>query len=266
VEQSELMYDIPSYFISAGLFVLMISAMFLGSVSGKRLQRNENEESKNQANSVQGSLLGLLALLLGFTFSLSLGRYDQRSIEVVNEANAIGTAWLRTDFVSEDRRDEVKAAMRLYGQHHLNAATVSSVDGTQRADYIAAAEAVFAELWVLATLETSERPTPVALSFATSLNDMIDALSSRDAAIDRHVPELVLFLLFGTFILLGGVIGFASAISNVRPGVPVYAMMGLIVILVFLIVDLDRPRRGLIAVDQTKLITTVQSMGAIDEL
>ncbi len=55
-------------------------------------------------------------------------------------------------------------------------------------------------------------------------------------------------------------IGFASAISGVRPGVPIYAMMILIVILVFLIIDLDRPRRGLIEVDQTKLITTVEAM------
>lgn len=261
MERTELMYDIPSYLIAAGLLILMIAAMFLGTKTGKALHMKVDEESRNQANAVQGSLLGLLALLLGFTFSLSLGRYDQRSTEVVNEANAIGTAWLRTDLVSDARRAETKNLLRDYGELRLRAATVASTDGNKRAELIAAAEATFAKVWELAVAETRETPTPVAMGFASSLNDMIDALASRDSAIDRHVPELVLFLLFGTFILLGGVIGFSSGISNVRPSVPVYAMMSLIIVLVFLIVDLDRPRRGLIEVDQSKLIATVLSMG-----
>jgi len=238
----------------------MISAMYVGTRTGRMLQRNENEESRSQANAVQGSLLGLLALLLGFTFSLSLGRFDQRSAEVVNEANAIGTAWLRTDFVSDDFRDPAKALLISYATARMEAAKVSTVDGTLRAELIARAESTFAGLWAIAVEETRRTPTPVTMSFAASLNDMIDALASRDSAIERHVPELVLFLLFGTFILLGGVIGFASAISGVRPGVPVYAMMALIVILVFLIVDLDRPRRGLIEVDQSALVSTVRGM------
>ncbi|WP_299288081.1 hypothetical protein [uncultured Tateyamaria sp.] len=258
--QTELMYDIPSYLVSGGLFLLMIAAMWLGIVTGKRLQRNENDESKSQANAVQGSLLGLLALLLGFTFSLSLGRYDERASQVVNEANAIGTAWLRTDLVAEPAQSEVKDLFRLYAQLRLTASTVPSIEADTRDRLIAQAEGMFDQIWEIAAEETQRAPSPVTMGFAASLNDMIDALATRDAAIDRHVPELVLFLLFGTFILLGAVIGFASAISNVRPGVPVYAMMTLIVILVFLIIDLDRPRRGLIEVDQTKLITTVQQI------
>lgn len=209
---------------------------------------------------MQGSLLGLLALLLGFTFSLSLGRYDQRATEVVSEANAIGTAWLRTDFVSEPNREPAKALLIAYATARVDASAVSTTNGILRAELITKAEFTFEALWRIAVEETRATPTPVAMAFAASLNDMIDALATRDSAVNRHVPELVLFLLFGTFVLLGGVIGFAAAISGVRPGVPVYAMMALIVILVFLIVDLDRPRRGLIEVDQTKLVETLAAM------
>lgn len=258
--QTELMYDIPSYIVSLGLFALMVGAMTLGRRTGDRIRINEPEEARTQATAVQGSLLGLLALLLGFTFSLALGRFDQRSVEVVNEANAIGTAYLRTDLLSEGRRDEAKAMMARYGIVRVEAARVAADEEERRAQLVTAADTISANLWALATAETRDVGGPVAMAFAASINDMIDALSSRDAAIERHVPELVLFLLFGTFVLLGGVIGFASALSGVRPGVPVYSMMVLIVILVFLIIDLDRPRRGLIEVDQTKLVLASQAM------
>jgi len=242
------------------LLVLMYEAMQLGRKLGKRRRNKENDDSKQQANTVQGALIGLLALLLGFTFSLSLGRFDQRSIEVVNEANAIGTAWLRTDLLSAERRALAQELLLQYGRLRLETATISAADDQQRTQLIASAEMVFAALWTLAADEAREFGTPVSMGFVASLNDMIDALAARDAAINRHVPEIVLFLLFGTFLILGAVIGYSNGISTLKPGVPVYAMMILIVVLVFLIIDLDRPRRGLIAVDQSPLAATVAAM------
>jgi len=238
----------------------MYEAMQLGRKLGKRRRNKENDDSKQQANTVQGALIGLLALLLGFTFSLSLGRFDQRSIEVVNEANAIGTAWLRTDLLSAERRALAQELLLQYGRLRLETATISAADDQQRTQLIASAEMVFAALWTLAADEAREFGTPVSMGFVASLNDMIDALAARDAAINRHVPEIVLFLLFGTFLILGAVIGYSNGISTLKPGVPVYAMMILIVVLVFLIIDLDRPRRGLIAVDQSPLAATVAAM------
>ena len=260
MRDAELMYDIPSYLIALFLLVLMYLSMLLGRKLGKRRRAKETEDSKQQANTVQGSLIGLLALLLGFTFSLSLGRFDQRSIEVVNEANAIGTAWLRTDLLSETRRAPAKELLSQYARLRLETATMSAANDAGRDQMIASAEMVFAALWTLASDEARDFPNPVAMGFATSLNDMIDALAARDAAVNRHVPETVLFLMFGTFLILGGVIGYSNGISTMKPGVPVYAMMILIVVLVFLIIDLDRPRRGLIAVDQSPLAATVAAM------
>ncbi|MCC0064302.1 MAG: hypothetical protein H6895_09470 [Defluviimonas sp.] len=234
--------------------------MWLGIATGKRWQVNENSESKSQANAVQGSLLGLLALLLGFTFSLALGRFDERSAEVVKEANAIGTAWLRTDFVSEARRDAAKDLLRRYAEVRVEGTDISAARSQEREQHVDRAETLFGQLWSIAADEALDPGGPAAVAFATSLNDVSDALSSRDAAIERHVPEPVLYLLFGTFVVLGAVIGFTYAISGVRPGIPIYAMMMLIVVLVFLIIDLDRPRRGLIAVDQSKLLSTVEMM------
>ncbi|MFZ1469720.1 MAG: hypothetical protein WAT09_12195 [Paracoccaceae bacterium] len=260
MRDTELMYDIPSILIALSLFVLIYAIMHAGRKLGKRRQAKHTEDSKQQANAVQGSLIGLLALLLGFTFSLSLGRFDQRSVEVVNEANAIGTAWLRTDLLAKERSGPAKDLMRQYAGLRLETATVSAADGPGRDRLIASAEMVFAALWQLATDEAKESGNPVSMGFVTSLNDMADALSARNAAINRHVPEIVLFLLFGTFLVLSGVIGYSSGITTTKPGVPVYSMLLLIVVLVFLIIDLDRPRRGLIAVDQSALAATVAAM------
>ena len=259
-QRNELMYDLPSYLIALCVFALIVVAIHLGRAIGRRRVQTSTQQSRDQAQAVQGSLLGLLALLLGFTFSLALARFDQRSVEVVNKANAIGTAWLRSDLVSDARRGAVRDLLRQYGALRIDAAGVSAADDAGRAAMVAKAQAVFAQVWTLAADEARSARDAASVSFVASLNDMIDALSSRDAAINRHVPELVLFLLMATFVLLGGVVGYTSKISSVRPGFPVYALMILIVVLVFLIIDLDRPRRGLISIDQSVLVDTVAAM------
>lgn len=154
------MYDIPSFLIALALLVLMLATIQAGAAIGRHLRHGESEESKDQSTAVQGSLLGLLALLLGFTFSLSLGRFEQRSVEVVNEANAIGTAWLRTDLLGEERSPEAKALLRSYADLRVEAAAISSAEPETRDALIARAEAVFADLWQLAAEEARETPGP----------------------------------------------------------------------------------------------------------
>lgn len=260
MQATELLYSLPSALIAAALFVLILISIRMGTAAGRRFKSELNEQSRKQAIAVQGSLLGLLALLLGFTFSLALSRYDDRSAKVIAEANAIGTAWLRTDLVGNDRREEAKDLLRRYATVRLETSLLSTIQSADRLELSAEAEAAFAELWALAAEEAREAGSPVAMGFAGSLNDMIDALALRNAAVNRHVPELVLFLLFGTFLILGGVIGYSNELSNIRSGVPTYAVVTLIVILVFLIIDLDRPRRGLITVDQSSLRSVVAAM------
>ena len=85
---------------------------------------------------------------------------------------------------------------------------------------------------------------------------------SRDATIERHVPEVVLLMMFATFILSGAMLGYGSGVAGARPATPVYLMMTLIVLLVFMIIDLDRPRRGLIEVNQEPMRALLETMRA----
>ncbi|MGI1663926.1 hypothetical protein ACRDNQ_16930 [Palleronia sp. KMU-117] len=254
------MYDLPSGLIAAVLMISMIAAMYGGLSVGRVARKKRDEEAKSQTLTVQGSLLGILGLLLGFTFSVSLSRYDMRSQAVVDEANAIGTAWLRTDLLADEPRAEARALLHRYAIVRSEAGRVPASEEDRRLILVNAAEEIFEKLWVLAAQEARSERGPVALAFVTSLNDMSDALLSRNAAIERHVPEVVLFTLYGTFIVVGAVLGLGSAQGGLRPGPPVYAMIALIVVLVFLIIDLDRPRRGLIEVDQSPLLTLAAEM------
>jgi hypothetical protein len=109
----EIMYDHNSVLIVSALFVCMLLAMEIGFRSGRRKQACATE-AITQANAVLAAMLGLLALLLAFTFSAALQRYENRSQTVVAEANAIGTTYLRAQLLPKGMPDEVQALLRQY--------------------------------------------------------------------------------------------------------------------------------------------------------
>ena len=105
--------------------------------------------------------------------------------------------------------------------------------------------------------------TPIL--FIESVNTLIDSFGKRDAALQRHVPEFVLMLLYVTFLMAGAIVGYACGVGGHRPSMASYIMVVLIVVLVFIILDLDRPRRGLIQVSQKSLVDLHAGMRACDQ-
>lgn len=251
----EIMYDKNSFLIAAILFVSMVAVIEIGSWLGLRRASSTVKSIRTQLNGLQGSLLGILALLLGFTFSQSLQRFDIRSAAVVDEANAIGTTYLRLDLLPGAQREASVELMREYIETRIQAGTISMDRHEERQQVIDRSIALQNDLWRIApaAAQSSDRPATVNL-YLQSLNEMIDANASRNAALGRHVPELVLFLLYGTFLLTGSLVGYASGVSGTRASRGTYVLVSLIVVLVFIIIDLDRPRRGLIEVDQSSLV------------
>lgn len=252
---SEVMYDQNSLLISVILFVSMLLAIEAGYRLGRRAEQRTDESSRAHVGAIQASLLGVLALLLGFTFSLSLQRYDTRSQAVVDEANAIGTTYLRAQLLQDSIRGEVLTLMRRYVDLRVQAGSVSLDREAQRQALIARTNKVLDDLWGYARRAADEDGRAVTAGlFIQALNELIDSYGRRDAALGRHVPELVLFLLYGTFLMTGGVVGFAAGVAGHRASIVTYILVILIVVLTFIIVDLDRPRRGLIQVSQSSLI------------
>lgn len=249
------MYDIPSYWIAAGLFISMAAAVETGYYVGGRFSASRDETSKEHVNTIQASIIGILALLLGFTFSLALQRYDSRSEAVVDEANAIGTTYLRSDLLPAPMRDDAKRLLAEYVGERVRAGTVALDRVAVRKVDMGEAARLQAALWRNAVQAGEAYPDPVRTGlYIQALNDMFDSFGFRNAALDRHVPEVVLFLLYGTFLMAGAILGYASGMSGHRASFVSYIMIALIVLLVFIIIDLDRPRRGIIVVSQQSMI------------
>lgn len=253
---SEVLYDQSSALIAAVLFASILLAVEAGYRIGRRIRAtaDSTDAIRPQIGAIQAAVLGLLALLLGFTFSLALQRHDGRSVAVVDEANAIGTAILRAQLLPAELRDPVGALLREYLYVRIRAGRSDLASAAAREPLLRRAGEITAQLWEQARRAAEIDPGPVTSGlFIQSLNELIDAYGRRDAALARHVPEVVLLLLFLTFLMAGSILGYASGIERSRTAIPTLLMIGLIVILVFLIIDLDRPRRGLIQVSQKSL-------------
>lgn len=232
----------------------MILAIEIGYCLGLT-NRIKSDTAKEQVNTIQSSLLGILALMLGFTFSLALNRFDTRSNAVVNEANAIGTAYLRADLLPEPNRNQMQQLLKDYLKLRVMAGSFALDNQDERDPLLKKATQLQEQIWQETMLASLKEPNAATTGlFTQAINSMIDAYGVRIAELNRHVPELVLLLLYGSFIVTGGIIGYTAGIGRHRPAAASYIMVALVVMLMSMVVDLDRPRRGLITVNQHSLI------------
>ncbi len=248
------MYSYNSLAIAGVLFILMMAANEAGFLVGRRHLPRVDDGARSQTNSIQAAMLGLLALLLGFTFTMALQRFDTRSQAVIDEANAIGTAYLRTQLLPDELREEARDRFDEYLQLRLQMQSLDLTRIEERRAAKSAASRLQHQLWdvSLRAVEIDPRPTTTGLMIQ-SLNEMFDAYGSRDAALQKHVPEVVLLVLFMVFMIAATVLGYAGGLAGARPLLATVAMTALIILVIFVIIDLDRPRRGLIQVSQDSM-------------
>lgn len=227
---------------------------------GHRHQATAEASLKSHVSALQAALLGLLALLLGFAFAMAVSRFDTRKALVLEESNAIGTTYLRARLLPEPQRQELKKLLHAY----VDARLAFYDAGTDRARLGAAntAAAQLSErLWSLAVGLADKDPRSVPLGlFVQSLNDVIDLHEKRLQALDNHVPEAVLYLLYGVASVALGFIGYGCGLDGQRRAVSTALVSILIALVLMVIIDIDRPRRGLIKVSQDSMIRLKQSI------
>ena len=256
------MYSQSSVLIVSGLFIFMLLAMEIGYRSSRRRQARTTE-AITQANAVLAAMLGLLALLLAFTFSAALQRYEDRSQTVVAEANAIGTTYLRARLLPREMHDEVQALLRQYLDVRIQEGRVDATEPELHESLLRQAKRMEEQLWSHA-VRAAELDKSVVTSglFIQSLNELIDTSATRDAALNRQVPEIVLLLMLGTIVLTTATLGYASGIAGHRVTLAAFVLVILIALVVYLIIDLDRPRRGAIQVSHASMLSLQQAIGA----
>lgn len=259
--QPEILYPFSSVAIVATLFGLIVLFNELGFRLGRFVQVHTTSEIKTLTGSIQASVLGLLALLLGFTFSMAMQRYDGRSMALIDEANALGTAVLRVQLLPESLQPEAFQLLTDYVDMRVAAGKLAFTQYEAREQEQQQIAKLQHALWTLAVRATTEDSRSVTTgAFVNSLNTVFDAQDKRDALVNLHVPESVLLLLFVVFIASGAMMGYSSGLSGKRIIMPVVLVSLLITLIVFLIIDMDRPRRGLIAIDQSTMLQLQKNM------
>lgn len=212
---------------------------------------------------LEGAVLGLLALMIGFSFAMALSRFEARRDAVLNEANAIGTTALRARLLPAPYDAEALKSLREYvqlrldiTQHVVSAAELKAVIG--RSNEIQ--EALWRNAMVLASKNTGMVPTGL---FIQSLNEMIDNQGKHVEAIRSRVPNIVFLGLYGVAIVAFTLAGYANGLLEKRQvRLPVYVMGVLVSAVILLIQDLDRPTAGFIHVSQQPMIDTAASIAA----
>jgi hypothetical protein len=233
--------------MAAALLLVFAVSIEVGFRFGRLARSRATSETHSLTGVLQSALLGLLALLLGFTFSMAADRHDSRQRLVVQEANAIGTAFLRAQLLPEPRRDEAVPLILRYLDARV-AFLTSSAPPSSDSDV----PALQRKLWST-TSGVDELPTATAMLYVQALNAVFDEEGKRSAAFYNRVPEAALTVLVLLAAASLAVLGYGAGLAGRRSTMCMLTSL-LVIIVVLLIIDLDRPRSGLIVIDETSLV------------
>jgi hypothetical protein len=229
------------------LALVVLFAMMLASFSGYILRRRDeralrtgDSTAEAQEGYIVSGVLGLLALLTGFTFALAVDRFETRRHLVLEEANAIGTTYLRSQLLEEPHRSRISAMLVAYTDNRIALATAPR---DKALAMLPANDHLLTDLW---TATVAAFPSMKNLDFSSSyletMNNLIDLDASRKAARQAKVPSEVFFILLIYVIAATGGLGYVLVNSRARAAASVLFL--LFVLSLLLIVDIDRPTSG----------------------
>jgi hypothetical protein len=246
------LYHTSSFTISGFLILAMIILYYSGfRVKAKKTAKQTGQPDEG-FGAIEGSLLGLLALLLSFTFGMASSRHDSRYQVMIQEANTIGTAILRADFFPDSERLVLRHHFKDYVEARI-AQYDAGIDPEKNRSAAEQTGVISDSLWKIAVNAAKSEDATIrnrGSMMAGSLNDMIDAVTTRKASRETTMPDLILYLLFLLCLTSSFIVGYGSKKKLDWIVASGFAIM--IAITVFSILDLDRPHRGLITLDKAE--------------
>lgn len=245
------------------LWLLLFGLLMLAMAVGRRLRLwraetkgDAGETKEGQEDLILSAVLGLLALLLGFTFSIAVDRYEARRHLVLEESNAIGTAYLRAQLLEEPHRTRMTNLLVRYTECRLALAKASP---DKARVLIRTNDALVTEIWaaVKASYPTI-RAYPFAAAYLASINAMIDIGSARVVARLARVPFAVFVVLFVYLLTTAAVLGYV--LQGPRSRHVSTFLLGLLSLALVLIVDINRPTAGAVREEQGAMESLRQTM------
>jgi hypothetical protein len=249
-----MLWGVDELALFAAAFAGFLVALEGGFRIGRSRRHEGDEGTRTHIGALQAAVLGLLALLLGFTFAMAVSRFDTRKALVLEEANAIGTAYDRARFFPDSTREKVERLLLAYVVARLDFYE-SGVDSFRLNAASGAATRLANEMWSLTESALAQDPRGVITAlFIQALNDVNDLREKRLVAMEDHVPETVIYLLFTVSFVALGLVAYGCGLAGRRRLLSNATFALLIALVLTTIMDIDRPRRGLIKVSQESLI------------
>ncbi|UHQ19879.1 hypothetical protein LVB87_01550 [Lysobacter sp. KIS68-7] len=244
--------QVPLWVLSLCLFGALLVAREIGYALRRRSRLDKGDDADAFAMT---SVLGLLALFIGFTFSIALDRYEHRRTLVVAEANALGTTWLRTALLDPPERDQLRAVLRTYVATRV--AYGNAVDPRTEADAWRRTETLQATLWDTVMRAVGPfRDTPRASLLVATTNESIDLAGERYATRQSHVPPRILRMLAFFALTSAAMVGFERG----RQRNATTLLFALLTLAMTLVLDLDRPTTGPTNVPQQAMLDLQRSL------
>lgn len=234
--------------VGLGLFLGMVVFIELGRRLGVRQSKRRGTESRAGVGIVDGSVYGLLALLLGFTFSGAANRFDERRHLVAREVNATGTAWQRVALAPAEHQSAIRDVFRRYVDALI--AWYSEAPGSETTVHEPpAVTRAQNELWSTSVAPCGFPSTAACATFLPSLNDMFGAVEEERMARRIHPPS-VIFIMLGIAALATAIFaGYGMASGSTRNWMYVIGIAATIAVATYVILELEYPRLGLVRVN-----------------
>ncbi|MGB5190053.1 hypothetical protein [Robiginitalea sp.] len=244
------------------VFVTFLIIAVLVSEVGYRfgywLQNRTRDEKEGPTSMIVGSLLALMAFLLAISMGMAADRFNRRRSLVLEEANSIGTTYLRAGYLPEPASAEVRNLIRAYVPLRIVSDKLEGVN-----ESISQSSEIQDKLWSIAEELARNNPESQVLAlFIESLNQTIDLHEMRIVAgIYSRVPQSILLLLIAGSLLTLAAMGYNSGLMQKRSSTSAVLMILVLGAVITLVVDLDRPQDGLVNVDQRALIDLQEQIG-----
>jgi len=253
-------FTLTAVLTAVGLFAGVLLCLELGRRIGLRRLKRDGEGAGAGVGAVEGAIFGLLALLIAFTFSGAATRFDDRRSLIVDEANAVGTAYLRIDLLPAAAQGEMRDRFRRYLDARL-AAYRALPDLAAANEHLASSTRIQNEIWLRGVAESADSQAARML-LLPALNEMFDIATKRTMAAQSHPPPVVFGLLFVfalcAALLAGNAMARPQSRGRLHSAIFAFALAGS----VYVIIDMEFPRVGLIRVDafDTVLVEVRRSM------
>jgi hypothetical protein len=236
------------------VLLLLFGGMLLSMEAGRRLRVKHQQSAPGESTgfgTLEGAVFGLMGLLLAFTFSGAANRFDHRRDLIVEEANRIGTAYLRIELLPQAARGPLRHEFRDYLDSRLETYRVGT-DSVRIAQLLQQTAQHQGQIWKMTVAAIDQASSPaVAALMVPSLNEMFDIVTTRTAVTQMHPPAVVWMMLGGLTLVCSWLAGYGMGGSVRRNWLHTLTFASIVALTLYVIIDMEYPRMGLIRVTAT---------------